>query len=306
MSLLRLPNMPIRVVCHQCQKAFRTGDENAGKRTKCPGCGAVLTITAAEVGTSAAAAPPASSTLSAFGGSSVGGPAAEKTWHLATADGQQLGPVSKGELDRWVAEGRVQAHFNVFCQGWTDWCPAGNVYPQLAQQAAAAQAAMAQAAAAQSAMGMSMGGMPGGGYAAGMSGIGMNDPVGALAMSGAAGSPYAAPMAGGFAVPRKKKGKPDVPGIVSVSLGGASLLFFLAMFACTAAIPPIGVIGMFLVPILSLAGFIVGFFGRDALKVIGLILNGLALLGCGVMIIAVFVIGVAFVGAASRSGGAGF
>lgn len=313
----RLPAMPIRVVCHQCQKAFRTGDENAGKRTKCPGCGTPLTIPATD-GNGSAAGAAASGTLSAFGGSSSGGGAAENTWHLATADGQQHGPISKAELDHWVAEGRIQAHFNVFCQGWTEWCPAGNVYPQLAQQAAAVQAAvtqaaMAQAAAAQSAMGMSLaGGMPGSGYPAAMTGMPMSDPLGgAMASSyglggGMAASPYAAPATSSYVAPRRKKGKTDVPGIVSVSMGGTSLLLFLAMFACTAAIPPIGVIGMFLVPVMALAGFIVGFFGRSPLKIIGLILNGLALLGCGVMVIAVFVIGAAFVGAASRSGGPGF
>lgn len=38
--------MPMVVECHCCRKRFKAGDQLAGKRVKCPGCQAVLTIPA--------------------------------------------------------------------------------------------------------------------------------------------------------------------------------------------------------------------------------------------------------------------
>jgi len=59
-------------------------------------------------------------------------------WYLRTPDGQQYGPVSKQQLDQWVAEGRVGNDCWVWRAGWADWQGAGSVYGQLGHPLAAA------------------------------------------------------------------------------------------------------------------------------------------------------------------------
>jgi|GEM_PF-2341399 serine/threonine protein kinase len=60
-------------------------------------------------------------------------------WYLRTPDGQEYGPVSKQELDQWVAEGRVGNDYFVRRADWPDWQDAGSVFGQLAQPGAALQ-----------------------------------------------------------------------------------------------------------------------------------------------------------------------
>lgn len=160
-------------------------------------------------------------------------------WFLATPDGQQHGPVSKAELDRWVAEGRVQAHFNLFCQGWTEWQPAGALYPTLAQQAA-----MQQAAAAQAAMNMSMPGNLMAGSYPGMPGMPMADPLGTQ-MAGAYGmgnplgvSPYASPQSNSSPRSKKKKRASSgstvkAPAIALIVLAALGILFYVVTIPLT-------------------------------------------------------------------------
>jgi predicted Zn finger-like uncharacterized protein len=95
--------MPIDATCPGCAKTYRIKDEQAGKRVKCPQCGAVV---------------------------EVPNPQAEK-WYLYTATGEQFGPVPKSELDRWVEEGAVDAECQVLKEGDADWRWAGDVYPEL-------------------------------------------------------------------------------------------------------------------------------------------------------------------------------
>jgi len=56
--------MPIEFRCTQCNRLLRTQDETAGKKAKCPECGAILTIptlgTSPEMGTSPPVGPPQS------------------------------------------------------------------------------------------------------------------------------------------------------------------------------------------------------------------------------------------------------
>ena len=53
-------------------------------------------------------------------------------WYLHTDEGE-YGPVSRRMLDRWVDEGRVDATCQLFCEGWSQWRWAEDIYPKLAQ-----------------------------------------------------------------------------------------------------------------------------------------------------------------------------
>lgn len=61
--------------------------------------------------------------------------AAQPQWRVCAADGQQYGPVSKAELDSWVAQGRLDERCQVYCDGWPQWKWAHEVYPELQKPA---------------------------------------------------------------------------------------------------------------------------------------------------------------------------
>jgi hypothetical protein len=62
-------------------------------------------------------------------------------WHVQTEDGQQYGPISKAELDGWVAEQRVTSQCQLLQQGGAQWQWADEVYPSLRAEMAGAPAA---------------------------------------------------------------------------------------------------------------------------------------------------------------------
>lgn len=113
----------METTCPNCAKLLRVPDEAAGKRVRCPACQTVIAL-----GGSNAEKPLASPTpLRAA-------PAAQ--WTLKTEDGQQYGPISKTELDSWVADGRVGEECQLLQSGGAQWQWASDVYPQLASAAA--------------------------------------------------------------------------------------------------------------------------------------------------------------------------
>lgn len=59
-------------------------------------------------------------------------PSPQDSWRLRTPDGQEFGPITKRELDAWVAAGRVDASSEVLCHGWSQWRFASKVFPMLA------------------------------------------------------------------------------------------------------------------------------------------------------------------------------
>lgn len=63
-------------------------------------------------------------------------PSQAKQWHVQMADGQRHGPVTKAQLDLWVAERRVDAECQVWQVDWREWKLAGDIYPTLANRAA--------------------------------------------------------------------------------------------------------------------------------------------------------------------------
>lgn len=104
--------MPIELNCTGCGQQLRVSDQDAGKQARCPTCKTVMTVPQ----------PAAGSSFS---------PGQEK-WHLMIGSGAPFGPVSKPELDSWVAEGRVTAEAKLRRDGQADWIPATQIYPQLA------------------------------------------------------------------------------------------------------------------------------------------------------------------------------
>lgn len=102
--------MPIETNCPGCGQRLRVADEHAGKVARCPGCAATYTVPSPT--------PTPSATTQAY-------------WSLKLEDGREFGPVSKAELDQWLAEGRISPGSQLKVAGETDWKWATLVYPQL-------------------------------------------------------------------------------------------------------------------------------------------------------------------------------
>mgnify|MGYP001349783438 CR=1 FL=1 len=123
----------IDLSCSSCGQRLRVPIEHAGKRAKCPKCGEVLQIPAADT----APAPPTSqttvSTTPASPPSTAGQAAtAAAAWYLKIPEGDTFGPVSRSELDRWRQEGRIDADCHL-AQGEPQvWRPATEVFADLA------------------------------------------------------------------------------------------------------------------------------------------------------------------------------
>jgi len=105
----RKQHMPIVTVCQGCGQRLSVPEEHAGQTARCPKCKRVYTVPLA-AGTSA--------------------PTSDQ-WRLRTEEGQVYGPVTRAELDQWVAEGRVTAAAQLLREGDPHWYPAGQTYPQL-------------------------------------------------------------------------------------------------------------------------------------------------------------------------------
>jgi hypothetical protein len=92
---------------------LRVADEHAGKTLRCPVCNHISTAPSAAA--SVAALPPA-------------------TWHMRTPEGQTYGPVTREELDRWVAQGRVAVDCQLAQSPAGPWEPAPAIFPALMLQ----------------------------------------------------------------------------------------------------------------------------------------------------------------------------
>ena len=101
--------MAIELLCGECGTRLRVPPEAIGKHTRCPQCRNIQPV-------SPAARP--SGTLA-------------ESWRLRTEDGQEYGPVSRSELERWIAEGRVTAGCWLLREGSSQWRWAGEVEPRL-------------------------------------------------------------------------------------------------------------------------------------------------------------------------------
>lgn len=138
--------MPFEVQCDQCSAKFRAADKLIGKRVKCPKCQAVILVGAAPE-EKAARKPSAGSKSGAKSTSSKRKVAKAKPieddvsqqsdggaeWHVQLGEGEEYGPVTKTELDSWVAEGRLDGNCQLLKEGWDQWKWADDVYPELAE-----------------------------------------------------------------------------------------------------------------------------------------------------------------------------
>jgi hypothetical protein len=110
--------MTIETICTGCGKRLRVGEEHAGKLARCPQCQTTYTVPQLA---------PAGSLAASFPGK----PAVSDAWQLRTGDGLTYGPVTKAELDGWLAEGRITPQSQILQTGAEQWKWAGEVYPQL-------------------------------------------------------------------------------------------------------------------------------------------------------------------------------
>jgi len=94
------------IQCPSCGKQLRVADEKLGGQGRCPGCKTIFQLPAAA-------------------------PAMAENWLVHSHDGQQYGPVSKADLDGWVAEGLILPQCHLRRDSEADWRPAGEIYPQL-------------------------------------------------------------------------------------------------------------------------------------------------------------------------------
>jgi len=134
--------MPIEVSCPSCSRQFRVPDKVAGKKIKCPKCQGILAVPGS--GSAGGSGVGVGSGVGAAAGSQVG---SGKKWYLKTPDGAQYGPVPRGELDQWNAEGRITPQCQVLQEGAPQWQWAADLYPQSAGPAATTPRNTAPAAA---------------------------------------------------------------------------------------------------------------------------------------------------------------
>ncbi len=119
--------MPFETKCQGCGRQLRVGDEHAGKKARCPHCGAIFDVpTDVALGSL-----PTDGTAAEF--SSPPSPTSQPLWNLKVDDGTVYGPVTRSELDRWASEGRVTPSSLVSESDHERWQPATSVFPWLAQ-----------------------------------------------------------------------------------------------------------------------------------------------------------------------------
>ena len=99
----------LELACTGCGGPLRVDNQSRGKRLRCPKCGDIVYVPLEARAATAAAS----------------------YWRMRTPNGDQYGPVSREELDRWAAEGRISADCQVLCDGSPRWTPAFEVYPHL-------------------------------------------------------------------------------------------------------------------------------------------------------------------------------
>jgi len=123
--------MPIHGQCLGCGRKFQAPDKLSGQRVKCPNCSAVIYLGSGRQPSSSQQAAPGQEASQAPGPPKQ--PAADQAqWYASTAEGEQLGPMSKARLDGLVAKGRLDGFCRVRREDWQDWKWAEAVYPQFA------------------------------------------------------------------------------------------------------------------------------------------------------------------------------
>lgn len=243
--------MAIEVTCPNCQGRFEVPDRALGKRFKCPECQHVSSV--AEVSGTRRQQESAES------------------WWAKTDDGQQYGPMPRGQLDEWVDEGRVTADWQVLRDGGDQWQWANDVYPQLAIGSRPRQPAAAD---------MSVPEKPTSGF-----------PVIDTSRQRSSQSGGRVPSSQAAIVIQQQS---DPAGVISLIMG--VLAFLLMIVGCLSC----GVLGFVVYPlaiVMSAIGAVAGYFARGNLQVAGILLNVLVLIPVALMMI-MMMMGVVAAGAA--------
>ena len=119
--------MPIETACPGCKRQLRVADEHAGKQARCPMCSTVYTVSTTPIDDSKL--PTESKDFPNLGAE----PAVSQSpsWSMKTPEGQIYGPVTRAEMDQWVADGRVASDCQL-TSGDGSWSAAEQHYPVLA------------------------------------------------------------------------------------------------------------------------------------------------------------------------------
>lgn len=127
--------MPIETICQGCGNKLRVGDEHAGKKARCPGCGNIYTVPEPSITSYTPGIPPMPE-------APAGPPPVpdappqpakgEPGWMMKIDDGREFGPVDRATLDQWYAEGRIGVTTQLKQEHAWSWQPAASVYPSLA------------------------------------------------------------------------------------------------------------------------------------------------------------------------------
>ncbi|HUJ58769.1 MAG TPA: GYF domain-containing protein [Kofleriaceae bacterium] len=131
----------MKFLCDRCKTRYSIGDERVrGKilKIRCKNCANVITVRegmgepaadeSARRGRPTTQAPNASHTAPANGAASQTKPppALEEEWYVSI-DGDQAGPYSLAEAQRWVAAKPFDAELHCWSEGFDDWLPVDKV-----------------------------------------------------------------------------------------------------------------------------------------------------------------------------------
>lgn len=118
----------IEIPCAGCGRTLKVGQEHAGKMARCPVCGHITAVPASQ-------SPSPTGLGDALPSAAAPAAAAPSRWYMRTPEGQEYGPTSRADLDRWLAEGRITYDCTLREGDEGPWQSAGAVYPALSPPA---------------------------------------------------------------------------------------------------------------------------------------------------------------------------
>jgi hypothetical protein len=118
----------MELTCSGCQHRLRVGDDAIGKRVRCPQCNEIQYVPVEERPAATQQSIGQQPTGQQPAGSASFSP---ETWRMRDQRGNEYGPVSRTELNQWVAEGRVTSDSQLLCSLTGHWTWAGDVYPAI-------------------------------------------------------------------------------------------------------------------------------------------------------------------------------